>query len=419
MAQENWVDLDPAVDDGSTLSVKLNRSMAALYSTHAGAAPPPAPVEGQQWIDTSGAALSPPLHVLKQYAAGGWRPVYETDLSTGAVTFPSAAQAVAAFDPTDPYPANALVVYGGDIYRANGAVAAGAWNPGQWTRVTQTEAALRGLFVAKAGDTMRGSLTIEGVSASVAGIDYGYALHLRSSWEPCYLQPWHHPGIMSGLSLVVGQTAGQVWNFRQDGQLHCPGHVSAPSLGVSDNIGAGGAVFAAGQVHTPHAQLGYAPGHGVRVGTQTSAFGGNATVIAQGSVDGVNALFYGLHVPNVVLCARMQMGDSYIQQDSGGQAVGTGGFAGVSDQRVKKDIAVIPGALDKVAALRGVTYKRTDMGDRPMAGLIAQEVQAVLPEAVTPLGDLLAMDTTAVVGLLVEAVKELRAEVVRLKSTTP
>lgn len=80
-----------------------------------------------------------------------------------------------------------------------------------------------------------------------------------------------------------------------------------------------------------------------------------------------------------------------------------------SDRRVKDNIKVIPDALEKVSKLTGNTYTRNDLDDKPSAGVIAQEVQEVLPEAVTETEGRLQVAHNGVIGLLVEAVKELKA----------
>ena len=88
-----------------------------------------------------------------------------------------------------------------------------------------------------------------------------------------------------------------------------------------------------------------------------------------------------------------------------------------SDARFKDDVVVIPNALDKVDQIRGVTYVRNDIPDKSRhAGVIAQEVEAVLPEVVSTNEKgykLVAYDN--MIGLLVEAIKELKAEVDALK----
>ena len=93
----------------------------------------------------------------------------------------------------------------------------------------------------------------------------------------------------------------------------------------------------------------------------------------------------------------------------------TGNVSAFSDARLKTDLVQIPNALDKVSSLTGYTYTRTDTGLR-QTGLVAQELLKVLPEAVDTSGEFLAVSYGNVVGLLVEAIKELKAEIEVLKS---
>ena len=95
-----------------------------------------------------------------------------------------------------------------------------------------------------------------------------------------------------------------------------------------------------------------------------------------------------------------------------------------SDRNLKTNIAPITGALAKVEAISGVTYNWNETAveqgksaDVREAGVIAQEVQAVLPEVVkTRDNGFLAVDYEKMVALLIEAVKELSAEVKDLKT---
>jgi hypothetical protein len=96
----------------------------------------------------------------------------------------------------------------------------------------------------------------------------------------------------------------------------------------------------------------------------------------------------------------------------------SGNMTSISDRSLKRDIEPITGALDKVVALNGVTFDYLDDNSLSRStGLIAQDVQAVLPEAVStiPDGEHLGVAYGNMVGLLVEAIKELKAEVDALK----
>lgn len=85
-----------------------------------------------------------------------------------------------------------------------------------------------------------------------------------------------------------------------------------------------------------------------------------------------------------------------------------------SDARQKRDISPITDALHKVRSLVGVLY--TDTADQRKTGLLAQDVQAVLPEAVTTdeHGNL-ALAYGNLAGILVQAIKELATRVDELE----
>jgi len=89
-------------------------------------------------------------------------------------------------------------------------------------------------------------------------------------------------------------------------------------------------------------------------------------------------------------------------------------FVSSSDARLKTNVTPIADALQKVQALTGVTYNMIEGGSREI-GLIAQDVQAVAPEAVVETAGLLRLAYGNLVGLLVEAIKDLSAEVEQLK----
>ena len=93
-------------------------------------------------------------------------------------------------------------------------------------------------------------------------------------------------------------------------------------------------------------------------------------------------------------------------------------FVSSSDARLKSDIAPIHAALAKVQALTGVTFAMAGSDTRQM-GLIAQDVQAVAPEAVVETEGVLRLAYGNLVGLLVEAIKDLAQEVDQLKRTAP
>jgi hypothetical protein len=95
--------------------------------------------------------------------------------------------------------------------------------------------------------------------------------------------------------------------------------------------------------------------------------------------------------------------------------VAAGDITAYSDERLKENVQVIDNAMDKVQAVSGITFTRKADGSTS-TGVTAQELQAVLPEAVkVDENGLLSVAYGNVVGLLIEAVKELKADIDSLK----
>ena len=96
---------------------------------------------------------------------------------------------------------------------------------------------------------------------------------------------------------------------------------------------------------------------------------------------------------------------------STGDLTTSGNITAYSDERLKTDIRTIPNALSKVSQLRGVYYTKDD---KPSVGVIAQEVEQVLPEVVLD-GEYKSVAYGNIVGLLIEAIKDLKTEIELLK----
>lgn len=121
----------------------------------------------------------------------------------------------------------------------------------------------------------------------------------------------------------------------------------------------------------------------------------------------------GLDTDNIFRIGGFSFGQ-LLALDNTGNATFTGTVTESSDFRLKKDIATISNALYKIGQLNGVTYARKS-DDSRATGLIAQEVRAVLPEAVLENSGWLSLSYGNMAGLFVEAIKELKAEVESLK----
>jgi len=87
-----------------------------------------------------------------------------------------------------------------------------------------------------------------------------------------------------------------------------------------------------------------------------------------------------------------------------------------SDERLKSNISTIENALEIVTQLRGTRFNKKDSNKRHI-GVIAQEVQSIVPEVVyeTPDG-YLGVSYGNIVGLLIEAIKEQQQQINELNS---
>jgi hypothetical protein len=100
--------------------------------------------------------------------------------------------------------------------------------------------------------------------------------------------------------------------------------------------------------------------------------------------------------------------------DSSSNLTVTGEVIANSDIKLKENVEVIPNALEKVTQIRGVTFTRNDQEDKEKrhAGVIAQEVEKVLPEVVMEGNDgIKSVAYGNLVGLLIEAIKEQQEQI--------
>ena len=94
-----------------------------------------------------------------------------------------------------------------------------------------------------------------------------------------------------------------------------------------------------------------------------------------------------------------------------GALTASGDITAFSDERLKSDIETIDNALDKVMNMRGVSFtKQAEKG----IGVIAQEIEKILPEVVTD-GEYQSVAYGNIVGVLIEAIKEQQKQIDELK----
>lgn len=147
-----------------------------------------------------------------------------------------------------------------------------------------------------------------------------------------------------------------------------------------------------------------------------SSSNGNDFIVSSGGMD-----YFKIQSDNRVLIQN-RLGDSKFKFETGtGNFIATGditAFGSASDKSLKENIEPIENALEKVDAINGYTFNYIDAPEKGrVPGVIAQELEQVLPEAVYETEDgkkAVRYDNT--VALLVEAIKELKQQVEELKA---
>ena len=104
--------------------------------------------------------------------------------------------------------------------------------------------------------------------------------------------------------------------------------------------------------------------------------------------------------------------------DTSGNWTAQGNVTAYSDEKLKDNIHLIENPIEKVKGMNGVTFNRNDIEGNPrQTGVIAQEVETVLPEVVMTNDE--GIKTVAygnMIGLLIEAIKEQQREIDELKA---
>ena len=142
--------------------------------------------------------------------------------------------------------------------------------------------------------------------------------------------------------------------------------------------------------------------------------GGGATITDDTTSTGTRYITMTTQTSGTQSIANTSTTKLYFQPSTG--TLSSTIFSSLSDETKKTNINVISGSLNVTENLRGVTFDWTD-GTGSSAGLIAQDVEKYLPQLVyiDEFNGTKALNYNGVIGVLVEAVKELSERVKQLE----
>jgi hypothetical protein len=241
------------------------------------------------------------------------------------------------------------------------------------------------------------------------------------------------------LQLIIGDE-----NFQSNQNYAQPGVMSSGWLygtgPISSNLFFGSSGFGRGIGNKGGISIEYVvssslipPANGNKINFLTIPSGSSLSATGSIGLTATSALRidcdYGPNEPNIEIPYRLTLGTLWSGTNTGiGRDSSTGQITAVSsDQRLKTNIQTLTGSLNKIKALRGTQFEWTNENDiefrigsdafGTQIGLIAQEVEQVLPEVVKPNGvkDYKSVEYDKIVAVLIEAIKEQQQQIDNLQ----
>jgi hypothetical protein len=146
---------------------------------------------------------------------------------------------------------------------------------------------------------------------------------------------------------------------------------------------------------------------------------GTTTALGTLTVNGtVSSSYTGFYIGEQTYRMQVASGQIQVIASSGGVYLPSGGtgWGSLSDENLKNITGLITNGIDAVKSLRAARYTwKSDETNKPQVGLIAQDIRAVLPEAVDENSDgFLGVRYSDVIPLLVAAIQEQQALITTL-----
>jgi hypothetical protein len=193
------------------------------------------------------------------------------------------------------------------------------------------------------------------------------------------------------------------------------------SYDFANTINAFGTIFVTGQplviANTYDTTVRFVAGSGMTITTSgtantitfaASGGGGSISITDDTSNTGTYYPLLGTITTGTLSTANTSSTKLYYQPSTG--ILNATNFNSLSDRNKKTDIQIISNSLNIVENLNGITFKWTENG-LPSAGLIAQDVEKYLPQLISDGENGKTLNYDGVIGVLVEAIKELSQRV--------
>jgi hypothetical protein len=222
-------------------------------------------------------------------------------------------------------------------------------------------------------------------------------------------------------TLQTARTIGGV-SFNGAANINLPGVNTAGTQATSGNAGSatvlqtartiGGVSFnGSANINLPGVNTG-----GNQNTSGTSAISTAATVTTSSAASAFKVPFANTTASTTGNYGLLQDSTATFTYNPSTNVLEAGTFNTTSDISLKENICTFENAMDVVAGLRGVRFTWKKNGIKTV-GLIAQEVEKVLPELVGENVDtgIKSVSYANMVAVLIEAVKELKAEIEELK----
>ena len=192
---------------------------------------------------------------------------------------------------------------------------------------------------------------------------------------------------------------------------------------TSPSFNGSGNVTAAGTLATVNANVGtFGSGgaiptitvnaKGLITGVTTTAVTSGTTITDDTSTNASRFLTFTSATSGSISAANVSSTKLTFNPSTG--ALSATDFNSTSDINLKDNIQTIVNPLDKIIKLNGVTFNWKE-NQKPSIGVIAQELEKVLPELVTQ-GDIKTVNYNGLIGVLIEAVKEQQKQIDELKA---